>query len=401
MRDRVLFLTTRLPWPPDSGGTLVTGRLLRELAREFDVDVWCLHREPGLPATIEDIARVLGGVRLRLFPCKDRRRSTVNLAISILHGVPLNVYRNLHAGFAREVRTRASGYSILIADHYEMCHYVPRGYSGRVLFVEHNIESDLWRRYASLPVGPHLRAVARFESSRIRAYERGAIRRAAAVVCLSADDARRAAALAGNDVRHVHHVPVVGDTDLLQCPAPEYAATKPIVLFVGTLTWEPNVDGLCEFIETAWDAVRSALPEAQLRIVGRSPHPRLQTIAQRHEGVLLTGYRESLNEEYAVARAVAVPLRFGGGVKVKVVNAMMRGLPVVSTPVGMEGIAGAEEYGGAARTIADMAGVLIRLMKDGAFWTHLSITGRMLAERRFGDAAVRESLLRVLRSARV
>ena len=321
-----------------------------------------------------------------------------NFALSAVRRIPLNVYRNRNAAFAREVARAAPQYPMVVVDHYEMYQYLPKGYTGKTVLVEHNVEFDLWERYAAVVESPMIRLLVRWEAKRIRRYEQAALRAVSAAICFSSNDAERARQLA--ETARVYAVPLIGDISLLRVDPPIFAKTAPVVLYVGTLSWEPNIDGLHVFLEKAWGQVLRAMPQVRLHIVGKNPDKRILRAAARQPNVHVRGHltQQELEAEYSVARVAIAPQRFGGGVKVKVVNAMMRGLPVVATPVAMEGIADTREYGGIARTIEDMPSVLLSVLSDGAMWHSLSEQGRRLAEQRFGDAAVMSALTPVIRA---
>ena len=118
--------------------------------------------------------------------------------------------------------------------------------------------------------------------------------------------------------------------------APDPGAAEPLVVFVGSMDWEPNEDGMLWFHEEVWPQVRTAVPSARLRIVGRSPPP---AIAQLAGGAIeVTGTVPSVIEHLHAAAVVIVPLRIGGGTRLKIYEAMAARRPVVATRVGAEGL---------------------------------------------------------------
>ncbi|MGV0835524.1 glycosyltransferase family 4 protein [Mycolicibacterium thermoresistibile] len=119
----------------------------------------------------------------------------------------------------------------------------------------------------------------------------------------------------------------------------DYRGT-PEFLFLGLLSLPHNDDGLRHFLRTAWPRVLRRMPDARLRIVGRHPQPELRAAIRRHGGgaVSLEGYVPDLGALMARSAALVNPLRFGSGIKIKIIESLNQGLPVVSSRIGTEGI---------------------------------------------------------------
>jgi glycosyltransferase involved in cell wall biosynthesis len=142
------------------------------------------------------------------------------------------------------------------------------------------------------------------------------------------------------------------------------ASTDPVLLFVGSLTYEPNVDALERFVADVLPAVRRAVPEAVLRIVGQGREPRVERLATV-EGVELVGEVSSVSPELARAAVSVVPLRFGGGTRIKILEALAHGVPVVSTTAGAEGLGVVhDEHALIADTPEQLTAACVRLLLD-------------------------------------
>ena len=120
------------------------------------------------------------------------------------------------------------------------------------------------------------------------------------------------------------------------CPSPQPGQEKPLVMFVGAMDWEPNVDAAKYFCAEIWPLVLASVPEAKFRIVGRNPDRRVQALTG--SSVEVTGRVPSVVEHLREAAVVVVPLRVGGGTRLKIYEAMAVGKAVVSTTVGAEGL---------------------------------------------------------------
>lgn len=223
----------------------------------------------------------------------------------------------------------------------------------------HNVDSDLIAQQALTAGSARERLRLRYRAARRRRLERHLARRADAVLCVSEHDhgyfeaagAGRRAILAPNGV----------DDDLFEIPppgAPEH------VLFFGQLSYAPNVEGLERFLG-AWPAVARARPNARLRIAGASPPESLRALASSFERVDVLGFVDDLASELARCRVVVAPLWQGAGTRMKVLEAMAAGRPVVGTPVGVERIGFVPGvHGEQADTPAELAAAVERLLAE-------------------------------------
>ncbi len=177
---------------------------------------------------------------------------------------------------------------------------------------------------------------------------------------------------------------------------PEIPAThgRTDLLFVGNFVHMPNRDAACHFVADIWPQVQPRLPGAVVRFAGL-PVPKVAALAQA--GILVTGHVPDLAPLYASSRMAIAPLRFGAGIKGKVLEAMGRGLPVVMTPVAAEGTGAIDgEHALIAATPAAFADAVAALSADDALWLRLAPAGRQLVDERFSYAAIRSALTTVL-----
>jgi glycosyltransferase involved in cell wall biosynthesis len=168
------------------------------------------------------------------------------------------------------------------------------------------------------------------------------------------------------------------------------------VLFFGLLSTLPNVDGIRWFVQEIWPLVTRGRPDARLKILGKGAPPEVTALAA--PGVEVTGFVEDLRPHLASAAAVVVPLRLGGGTRLKIVEAMAMARPVVSTRLGAEGI---DARPGTELLVADtpesFAEAVLELLRDPAAGARLGAAARRLAEEKYsweGAAAAMDGLFR-------
>lgn len=393
---RVLFLTSEFPYPPDSGGRIKTLSLLQYIQARADVRVLCFRRRQ-LSREQERWASSTGVQALPLV----RGRNLVNLARSYLSGLPLSVERNRDDRM-REAVSRAcreAHFDALIVDGWLMGQYLPQGFRRLKVLHEHNAEYVLWQRQADVESNPLRRLVIRLEERRVRRYEASLLASFDVVFAVSAAD-REALLRIGAEPTRTRVLPNLPDPSLLALPDLSFADAEPLVLYFGTLSWQPNLEGLKYFLLRVWPLVRRATPEARMVIAGRDGPAWLRRLARRAPGVEFQGPVEDAEALYRRARAFVEATPSGGGTKLKILNAMARGLPVVASPQAAEGI---EAVPGVHLLVGDgpeeLAEGIARLLREPALWQKVAVEGRRLIRERYMAETAYAPLAEVLDAA--
>ncbi len=236
--------------------------------------------------------------------------------------------RTLVARWLRERR-----FDVAICDFLSASRNFPRRSPTPCVLFQHNVESILWRRQAAHERNPFKRAAFAVEALKMDRYERAAVRRFQHVIAVSERD--RDAMAAMTDAGRLSVAPTGVDVAQYRIAA-GVEAPAPIVMFLGSMDWEANVDAVDYFCREIWPAVLAAVPDARFRIVGRNPLPQVARLAS--PSIEVTGTVPSVVEHLREAAVVVVPLRVGGGTRLKIFEAMAAGRAVVSTTVGAEGL---------------------------------------------------------------
>ena len=171
------------------------------------------------------------------------------------------------------------------------------------------------------------------------------------------------------------------------------ASAQPEILFVAGFAHAPNVDAALWFVQEVLPFVRAARPDVHVVLAGSNPTPKVRALAG--QGLEVTGFLSdaALAARYASARVAVVPLRFGAGVKLKVVEALQEGLPLVTTPVGVQGLTGLADIIPVHDQPQAFAAAVLRLLEDDGQWLRQSTSQTGFARQRFSEAAMRDSLL--------
>jgi glycosyltransferase involved in cell wall biosynthesis len=267
----------------------------------------------------------------------DKRspRFAAQLAKGLFSRIPLAVSRYYSPALERLVGEliERERFDRVVCDFLSSAPHIP-DLSRAVLF-QHNVETVLWRRRAQHAADPIAKVYLKLQADRMFRYERAACRRAGAVIAVSPEDAKTMQALFG--VKRVHDIPTSVDVGYFT-PQGTHAQGADLV-FCGSMDWPPNVDGVEYFLNSILPRIRRRRPETTVAIVGRDASARLRTAAERAGGVRVTGTVPDVRPYLWGAKVAVVPLRIGGGTRLKIYEAMAARVPVVSTTVGAEGLA--------------------------------------------------------------
>src|SRR5712691_1060599 len=399
-RLQILYLSQMPPSPPRFGAQARMHGLMSELARRHDLTALSLFDDGfdadecrrAMAAYCREVVLVRnpngrGAAAKRILQLRSlaSRRSFERHLYSVA---------DLQASLDRLLRSRR--FDVVTADvsylaHFRLRQSPPGTPPPAVLLNAHDIAYDLARQMARCAGDPGRRLYNAINWRKLRREECVAFRSADGVfVCSAADQARL-----GADAPSARTVviPNAADVDFFQPRPSDPPADGRTVLFFGLLSTIPNIDGVRFFVRDIWPRIAATRPDARCRIIGARPHASVRELAG--PGVEVVGLVDDLRPHLASAAAVVVPLRLGGGTRLKIVEAMAMGRPVVSTTLGAEGIEVTPERD---ILIADdparFAAAVTRLLADPALGARLGRAGRELAVRRYSWKAAAASLER-------
>jgi glycosyltransferase involved in cell wall biosynthesis len=227
-------------------------------------------------------------------------------------------------------------YDVLVCDFLSASLNFDYSLQTPVVLFQHNVESALWQRQAKHEANLLKRLVFKIEAAKMTRYERASVKRFDHVIAVSDHDCQLMSRMA--DESRISVVPT--GVDLAEYGELGNAHTaptdKPVVLFLGSMDWEANIDGVDFFCRDIWPAIQTAVPTARFCVVGRNPPQRI--IGRASNSIIVTGRVDSVLPYLYEASVFVVPLRIGGGTRLKIYEAMAAGKAVVSTSVGAEGL---------------------------------------------------------------
>lgn len=334
---RILWIKSELLHPVDKGGKIRTYQMLRALARHHRVTYLCL--DDGT-AAIDAIVRAREYAHETVVvpftpPAKGSARFYGALAANLLSPLPYAIARYCSAAWRAQISKLAEGADLIVCDFLTPSPNIARHLSNQVVLFQHNVEAMIWKRHAEVPQNPLRRAYMRLQWRRMARFEAAECRRVAHVVAVSAADADVFRAEYG--VASVSDVPTGVDLDYF---VPERSGTRSSdeLVFVGSMDWMPNDEGIRWFVAEVFGLVQQQVPNVKLTIVGRSPSTVLRALAAQNSAISVTGTVPDVRPYLNRAALSVVPLRIGGGTRLKIYEAMALGAPVVSTTIGAEGL---------------------------------------------------------------
>jgi polysaccharide biosynthesis protein PslH len=402
----ILWLKSDLLLPLDKGGKLRTWHLLRHLARHHEI-TYLAFATPDEPASsLEGMREVAAHVECipRSDPAKRSLRFYLDAGLYLLDPLPYAIGKYRSSAFSQKVAAlaRERAFDVIVCDFVLPAVNVPGQLPCPFVIFTHNVESEIWRRHAETQRNPLLRRLYAVQHQRMLRFEGRALARADGILAVSDADAETLARLYPAAVRGPVHVVPTGVDTAFFTPAPSPAASRRLV-FTGSMDWLPNEDAMLFFCHEVLPLIRQAEPAATLAIVGRAPTPPVRRLAHEH-GITVTGRVDDVRPPMAEAAAYVVPLRIGGGTRLKIFEAMAMGKAVVSTRVGAEGLPVAD---GEHLLLADepraFADAVVALLRNVDRRRQLEAAARTLMVERYDWSAVagalEEALWHTARSA--
>jgi sugar transferase (PEP-CTERM/EpsH1 system associated) len=389
---KILWLNAGLLLPLDKGGKLRTWHLMRHLAERHDITYLsfsdrsqsALHRTGML-----EVCRRLETVP-RTDPAKGTMRFYADAARYVVDRVPYAVAKYRSADYAGRVQTllQTGRFDAVVCDFLVPLVNMPRQVPCPTILFTHNVEAEIWRRHAETATNPIARQLLAQQWRRMLRFERDALGRFDLVLTVSEADGETFERLYPGTLRTPVHVVQTGvDTHYFHL-ASATPARRAHLVFTGSMDWLPNEDGMLYFVRDILPLVRQEEPGATLSIIGRAPTPAVRKLAEQH-GIEVTGSVDDVRPHVAAGSVYVVPLRIGGGTRLKIFEAMGMGKAVVSTTIGAEGLPVTD---GADIAIADepaaFAAAIVRLIRDDAARIGIESAARRLVVERYDWSAV-------------
>jgi len=324
--------------PVDTGGKIRTYNILRHLASRHDVTLISSYSGKQTPAYDRELRQHFPNSIVICTGAPEDSDGIVKQGVHYIARagslVPYAVSKFTDREVRRIVKRKLDSrqFDVAICDFLAVSLNFPKQLNTPTVLFQHNVEASIWQRQAECEKHWLKKLVFTIEAAKMRRYEATAMKRFHHLVAVSEIDRKLMISV------HPQNITVVPTgVDLQQFRA---ADNSPVssheVLFLGSMDWEANVDAVTYFCEKVWPRILSKIPDAKFRIVGRDPHPSVKKLAC--DSVEVTGTVSSVIDYLKSAAVVVVPLRIGGGTRLKIYEAMAMGKAIVSTAIGAEGL---------------------------------------------------------------
>lgn len=396
---KILWVCPFYLHPTDRGAQIRTLGTLKELHKRHEIHFAALNDPKNLegPQRSSEYSSRHFSVE-HSAPNRKSLGFILQLASSIANDMPLAVSR--YASSKLKVQIDA----LVAAEHYDsiVCDFLASAPNltslGQCVLFQHNVETTIWQRHVDQSGSALKKAFFQMQASKMEAYERLVCRKSKQVIAVSDIDALRMKRMFG--VETVTSVPTGVDVGYF---APSGPAT-PIsdIVFCGSMDWLPNVDAVMYFLAEVLPLIRDRLPGATFTIAGRLPDTRVLKAVEGLAGVRVTGKVEDMRPYLWGSKISIVPIRIGGGTRLKIYECMAAGIPVVSTGVGAEGL---RYKDGEDIVIADspreFASACIRLLSDDAARCSIASNALRRAQRHLSWEAVSREFEEILDNNRL
>ena len=333
---KVLWVNTNFMHPTTKGGQIRTLEMLRHLHRWHEIHYVAIANssQPEGPARAHEYSFKAYPFAHRV-PDKASPTFWAELAKGLFSPTPLAVGRFHPPGmrpFLQKLIARER-FDCAVVDHLAPTAYFPD--LEHAVFFQHNVETVIWRRHVTHAATPLHRWYFSLQAQRMFEYERRVSVAAGHIVAVSTTDAAEMQKLFG--VTRVTEIPTGVNIEYFQ-PPPQHPSDGADLVFVGSMDWLPNVDGMLYFVRAVLPLIHRTRPDCTLAIVGRTPPPKILDLAERDPRVRVTGTVPDIRPYLWSSAVSIVPLRIGGGTRLKIYEAMAARIPVVATTIGAEGL---------------------------------------------------------------
>ncbi len=394
----MLVLTGAVPYPLTTGAKIRTYNLMKVLAAEFDIDLLTVitsNQEKSYIAALEAI-----GVTCHVL-AHERLASSVGKGLDAMSAfIFSDPYLTRHYTFRAYRREldrlcAEASYDVIHCDSISLAGNLEGCDRRRLILTQHNIEQIIWAGYVEHADGALTRTFYRNQYRKVKRLEEHLADIFGHIVTVSEEDkARIAESFPGEKIVVVENGV---DPEAYRTDIPVHKRLG--IVFTGSLDWHPNIDGLKFFAADIYPYLKETIAVNPVAVVGRRPTSGLREMLSTLPGVMLYSDVPAVQPYLKQARVMMVPLRIGGGSRLKILEAMASGLPVVATGKGAEGLAVADGRELLIRDDPkDFAQALIHLCKDEAAHAALAREGMALIQRKYSWQQVAQPLAELWRT---
>jgi glycosyltransferase involved in cell wall biosynthesis len=394
---KILWVKSDFLHPTTRGAVIRTLETLRRLHRRHEIHYVALN-DPSVPEGLAQSGEYCS--QAYPIPHSVPEKTSPAFAAQLLGGLisplPVAVSRYRSPAMKEQIRQLITSqrFDSLVCDFLFPAPNIPD--LSRCVLFQHNVESMIWRRRVEQTAGIAARSYIAMQARRMEAYERSVCQSAGHVIAVSANDAGTMREEFG--ATRVTEVSTGVDIDYFA--PPPAAETRADIVFTGSMDWEANIDGAEFFVREVLPLIRRKRPQTVFAVVGRKPATRVHKLAEGDSQIVITGTVPDIRPWLWGAALSIVPLRIGGGTRLKIYESMAARVPVVSTSVGYEGLPVTPgRHLAVADTAKEFAARCLCLLEDNQQRLAMAEAAHALVAERFSWENVACQFEEILRTA--
>ncbi len=337
---RLMWLKSDYIIPPDTGGKIRTYNLMRGLRSLCELSYVALRNTPDAPQD-DEITKCAQHVSTYYQP--EEIKSGAGFYLRVLAGMISSLPYIVRKYISADIKALQAQYcdesdepTVILCDFLEMAENVDFRTSAPKVLFQHNVESMIWRRYFENETNALKKAYFNYEAKRMAEYEKNACNKFDLVFVVSESDKQ----ILRDEFKVTSQIEVIEtgvDTEYF-APQPEIEVIPKKLVFTGSMDWMPNIDGIRWFVGEVYPLIKAATPDITLDIVGRRPTAEVSELANLDSSITVTGGVPDVRPYLAHGDIFIVPLRIGGGTRIKIFEALAMAKATVSTTIGAEGL---------------------------------------------------------------
>jgi polysaccharide biosynthesis protein PslH len=382
-RLNILVIDEFLPFPLDAGKTIRTWNLLKPLAARHSITMLCHGnpRDPQIIAAKETLEAA--GIKVHFagpLPNPTGAKLYQQLLRNCVSGLPYSVVKHTTAAFRSKLQAmlRHESFDIIHCEWTPYARYMVETAEFPFVIDAHNVETLIWKRRSENAGNPAAKLFFAQQAAKMQRFEKRVFAQAECVAAVSEAEASTIGQWGARQAEVVHN-----GVDLDRF-TPTFSGRSNEFVFLGSLDWFPNQDAVSYLVKRLVPQIRQVRPDATFRVVGRRPSAEFRREVDGITGVQLSADVDDVRPFLHSAAALIVPLRIGGGTRIKILEAMSSGCPVISTSVGCEGLdVRAGENILLCNEDEEFVAAAIRLLVDSHLGRQLGAAGRHLVEQRY------------------
>ncbi|SEF55925.1 Glycosyltransferase involved in cell wall bisynthesis [Caloramator fervidus] len=339
-KKKALFLTTEIPYPLDNGGKIRSYNLIKGLSKNYLIDLVCFAEFDVNIDDINELKKLCNDIRVvnKVFTSSLSKANTfVNVVKSIFRNRPFIIEKFNDIRFAEHIKhfMLNNFYNIIIFDHLNITSYINlvKNLSDRPMVLsQHNAEYLIIKRRYENEKNILKKIYLKYEYEKTKRFEMKVCKEFKKVIVLSEEDKL---SLVSEDYKgdNIEILPISIEMGYRKR---QYNSKIKNLLFLGTMSWYPNEHGILWFLDNVFPKLIQYDKDIKLYIVGKNPSEKI--LKYNSDNIIVTGYVKDVNEYIEKCDICIVPIFIGGGMRVKILECMTKGLPCISTSIGAEGI---------------------------------------------------------------